>query len=179
MRTEVAVWDPLVRVVHWALVGSVATAWLTHEGPSWLHDGAGYLLLALVAVRLGWGLVGPAHARLTSFVRGPTATLAYAGRWLTGREERHLGHNPLGGWMILALLASTAVSGLTGWLYTTDRFWGVEWMEELHELSAALLLVLIALHVGGVLLASVRHRENLVRAMISGRKPAEPGGSSR
>lgn len=173
---EVAVWDPLVRVFHWSLVLSFAVAWLSAEEVRWLHVWAGYAAGGLIAFRLLWGLVGPRHARFARFVRRPAAVRRYLGDLLRGRETRHLGHNPAGGAMILALLASMAGLCLTGWLGTTDAFWGVDWVEGLHEALANLLLVLVGLHLGGVLLASLRHRENLVRAMVTGRKrAAEPG----
>jgi cytochrome b len=96
----------------------------------------------------------------------------YLADMVTGREKRYLGHNPAGGAMIMALLVTVMLLGLTGWMQTLDRFWGEEWLEESHELLANGLLVLIAAHVGGVVLASWRHRENLVYGMISGRKRA-------
>lgn len=172
---RVHVWDAGVRGLHWLLVATVAAAWLTTLGLLRWHEPAGYAAAAIVAARVGWGFVARGHARFASFVRGPRATLAYAARVLGHREPRYLGHNPLGGWMVLALLACAAALGLTGWLYTaTDRFWGEAWLERLHAVLAWLLLALIGLHVLGVLFASVRHRENLVRAMVDGAKAA-PG----
>jgi cytochrome b len=88
-------------------------------------------------------------------VRGPRATLAYARRVLAGREPRHLGHNPLGGWMVLALFACILGLALTGWLYTTDRFWGDETVERVHVALAWTMLALGRLHVGGVLLGEL------------------------
>lgn len=164
------VWDPLVRTGHWLLVASVALAWLTHEGGGRWHEWIGYVSLAVVGVRLAWGLAGPRHARFAQFVRGPSATLAYAKQVLTGREPRHIGHNPLGAWMIVALLLTVALAGASGWLYTTDDYWGVHWVEETHEFFAVALLWLAALHVGGAVFASLRHGENLVAAMWHGRK---------
>jgi cytochrome b len=163
------VWDPVVRIGHWLLVSSVAGAWLT-RGPGDWHVRIGYVALAVVAVRLVWGWIGPARARFREFVSSPAVTLLYARQVLAGTERRHLGHNPLGGWMIVALLLDVALVGVTGWMFTTDRYWGVQWVERLHELLADALLVLVALHVSGVLYASWRHRENLVAAMIHGRK---------
>jgi len=109
-------------------------------------------------------------------VRGPRAVLRYAVQLRAGREARHIGHNPLGGWMVLLLLACVAGLGLTGWLYTTDRFWGMAWLDQLHQALAWALLALVALHLAGVLFTSLRHRENLVAAMFSGDK--QPPGAN-
>lgn len=168
----VRVWDLVVRIGHWTLVTTVIGAWITHEGPAWLHEVLGYVMLAIVAVRLVWGFVGSEYARFKSFLRSPHETIAYARRVMAGTEVRELGHNPLGGWMILALLATAMVAGLTGWLMLTDAYWGVAWVEELHEISAILILILAALHVAGVVFTSRRHGESLVAAMLTGRKRA-------
>jgi len=93
--------------------------------------------------------------------------------WFTRTGGRFIGHNPLGGWMIVALLIIIAAAGLSGWLYTTDAYWGVKWVADLHEALSDILLGLVALHLGGVALASFRHRENLVAAMLHGRKRPE------
>lgn len=166
------VWDPLVRVLHWVLVASVAIGWFSTLGwgTAW-HNAAGYAALAVVLLRLVWGLaLGGRFARFRQFLRSPRATLAYGARVLAGREPRYLGHNPLGGWMIVLLLATVAAIGITGWLYTTDAFWGDEMVERVHRTLAWALLGLIALHLAGVAFASWRHRENLVAAMLHGRK---------
>lgn len=168
----VRVWDPLVRIGHWMLAPGIALAWLTRAGGGAWHERIGYVALAVVAVRVAWGWLGSAHARFADFVRSPAATLHYGRRMLAGREPRHIGHNPLGGWMIVALLCVTALASLSGWLYTTDRFWGVEWVETLHATLADALLALAAAHVAGVAFSSWRHGENLVAAMVHGRKRA-------
>ena len=162
------VWDALVRVAHWTLVACVAAAWFTHQR---LHEWIGYTALAVVALRFLWGWIGSRHARFTSFVLSPEKTLRYVGALIHGTEPRYLGHNPLGGWMIVALLSGVAIVGATGWLAVTDRYWGVGWVRDLHELCADGLLALVALHVAGVVQAGLRHRENLVRAMLTGTKP--------
>ena len=128
MSENIVVWDRLVRVLHWSLVVGIAIAWITEDGPSLLHDGAGYAVLIVVAIRLLWGLIGPKFARFYSFIRRPLDTIDYTKTVLRGAEPRHLGHNPLGGWMIIALLTCVTLTGLTGWLYTTDQFWGLGWM---------------------------------------------------
>ena len=172
------VWDPFVRVAHWTLVIGVLGAWLTseidHKAAEAVHEWLGYLVLAVLALRIPWGWIGTRYARFSQFVRPPRETLAYARTVAAGAEPRHLGHNPLGAWMIVALIVMAAAASLSGWLFVTDRFWGEEWLEETHEALANGLLALVALHVAGVVFSSLRHRENLVRAMITGRKRA-PG----
>jgi cytochrome b len=174
------VWDAAVRVLHWSLVLSLSLATLTTLG--WgndLHQAAGYVALAVVGLRLLWPLVGGArarHARFGAFVKAPRATWAYLREVLASREPRHLGHNPLGGWMIVALLATVIALAVTGWLYTTDAFWGDETVERIHTALAWWLLGLVVLHLTGVIYTSWRQRENLVAAMFSGRKRAPAPG---
>ena len=167
----VTVWDPLVRAFHWSLVAAFFTAFLV-EDPATVHEGAGYVVLGLVAFRVVWGLIGPTYARFAGFVPRPRALRAYLAALVAGRAVRHLGHNPAGGAMIVALLVAVTVTAGSGWLSTTDRFWGVEWVEELHEVAAYLTVALVGLHVAGVIASSLLHHENLVRAMLTGRKRA-------
>ncbi len=160
-----------MRGLHWLLVALVTASWFTggQRGP-W-HEWLGYGVAAVVVLRLAWGFAGSRYARFAQFVRAPRATLAYAGAVLRGQAPRYLGHNPLGGWMVLALLATLAALCLSGWLYTTEWLWGYEWLEQTHVVLGWLLLALVAAHVAGVLFTSWQHRENLVRAMVTGRKP--------
>ncbi|WP_395703708.1 cytochrome b/b6 domain-containing protein [Aquabacterium sp.] len=171
----VPVWDRPVRLLHWTLVASVVLGWFTTEWRTGWHQPVGYAGLAALVLRLLWGCVGSRHARFAQFVRGPRATLAYARALSARRAPRHLGHNPLGGWMIVALLGCIAGLALTGWLYTTDWLWGDETVETVHRALAWGLLGLVALHVAGVLFTGRRQRENLVAAMFSGRKRAPAG----
>ena len=171
------VWDLAVRVLHWALVVSVALAWATTEWLVRWHQPVGYVASALVAARLAWGFAGGGrYARFAQFVRRPSSTWRYARLALRGREPRHIGHNPLGAWMALALIGTVAALGLSGWLYTTDLLWGDETVERIHLALAWTIVVLVAIHVGGVVFASVRHRENLVVSMFDGRKRAARNG---
>ena len=167
----VPVWDRFVRVFHWSLVGLIAAAWLT-EDLKRVHHWIGYTVLALVAARLVWGVIGSPHARVAHFVAGPARISAYLRDLLHGTERRYMGHNPAGGAMIVALLTAILVTCVSGWLMLTDLFWGSETMENIHEVAATVILVLVAGHVAGVVWESLRHRENLVRAMITGRKRA-------
>jgi cytochrome b len=147
-------------------------AWTTRHGGGRWHEWFGHAACAIVALRLLWGLVGPRYARFAQFLRSPAATLGYARQVFARSEPRHLGHNPLGGWMVVLLLTAVALTVVSGWLYTTDEFWGVQWIEALHGASSDALLALATLHVAGVLFTSARQRENLVAAMIHGRKRA-------
>ena len=170
---RVRVWGRLVRVLHWSLVGSVAIAALSlidALGLSRWHEPAGYVALTIAAIRVVWGFTRSGHARFASFVRSPRATLNYLRLVIKRSEPRTLGHNPLGGWMILALLVCVMALAFTGWLYTTDMFWGSEAVEDVHRVLAWTLLGLVAAHIGGVIFTSVRHRENLVKAMFDGEK---------
>lgn len=170
------VWDIFVRVFHWSLAASFVVAWLTGDDWKTLHLWAGYTVAALIAMRLVWGVVGPPNARFSRFVKSPLVVAAYLKDVVTGREARHLGHNPAGGAMILALLATLAGLCLSGWLMTTDAFWGSESMEMIHETLSNVALGLVGLHIAGVLWTSFRHRENLAHAMVTGKKrAAEPG----
>jgi cytochrome b len=172
-KPAVKVWDPLVRIGHWTLVAATVGAWLTHG--KW-HEWLGYAVLAVVAVRIVWGFVGASYARFAQFVPPPAATLGYGKQVLAGHEPRHIGHNPLGGWMIVMLLTTITGICITGWLYTTDKFWGIAWVEDLHTGLTNVLIALVALHIAGVIFSSLRHGENLVAAMVHGRKRAPRDG---
>lgn len=196
---KVRVWDPLVRLFHWGLVAAVAIAWLSAEESQPLHEVAGYIVAGLVAFRLIWGLVGGRYARFSRFIKGPRDTLAYLGDMVRGSERRYLGHNPAGAAMIVALLVTLSGTAFTGWLMEEParlamlpempQIVAPAWadndgdnheygerggangpLKEVHETFANLMLLLIALHLAGVVLASVRHHENLARAMITGDK---------
>lgn len=135
------------------------------------HEFVGYGLLALIAVRIVWGFIGTKHARFSDFVTNPIVSMAYVKDIVVGHPKRYLGHNPAGAAMVLLLLIAVCSTAGTGWAMTTDALWGEEWIEELHEISAYGTIVLVAGHVIGVIVASIQHRENLLRAMITGRKP--------
>jgi cytochrome b len=171
----VKVWDRPVRLLHWTLVASIALGWLTTFLWFGAHQPIGWIALGVVVLRVVWGVSGSRHARFVQFVRAPHATFDYLRLMRRGDAPRHLGHNPLGAWMIVALLASVTVLCVTGWLYTTDALWGDETVERLHVTFAWGLLGLITLHVGGVIFTSLRQRENLVRAMLDGEKRAAQG----
>lgn len=168
----VKVWDLFVRVFHWSLATLFVVAYATGDEIEKVHVAAGYTIAALLALRVVWGFVGPRHARFSSFVRPPREILTYLRDMALLRAPRHLGHNPAGGAMIVALIAMLAATSATGFMMTTDAFWGAKWVEEVHEILANLSVALIVFHVLGVLVASFEHGENLVKAMLTGRKRA-------
>jgi cytochrome b len=172
----IRVWDPFVRAFHWALAASFAVAWLSSENWDRLHAGVGYAAGALVALRVVWGFVGPRYARFAQFVRSPNTVIAYLRALKDGSEPRYIGHNPAGGAMIVVLLVAMAATAVSGWLLTTDAFWGSRVLQLVHSALAHGLLALVVLHLIGVAIASLRHRENLPCAMVVGvKRAAEPG----
>lgn len=186
---EVKVWDPLVRVFHWSLVTAFIVAFITEDHFLGLHVQAGYTIIGLVLFRLLWGLIGTRHARFSDFVHGPQTVMAYLKSLLTRHPAHYVGHNPAGGWMVLALLVALLLTTLTGLLAygigetaagpfaaltgNPGGFWS-EAMEDVHEFLAHFTLLLVFVHVAGVAVSSLLHRENLVRAMLTGRKPLVP-----
>jgi cytochrome b len=167
---RVRVWDPFVRVFHWGVAAAFVVAYFSHGGYLAVHRVAGYAIAALVASRVLWGFVGSPHARFADFVPGPRRLIGYMGQLVRGREARHLGHNPAGGVMIVVLLVLLAALCATGVVLDTPGFRDDRNLQEVHELLTDATLACIALHVAGVAYASWRQRENLVAAMISGRK---------
>jgi cytochrome b len=198
-EARIKVWDIAVRVVHWTLLVVFFVAYFSGDEEDLLHVYAGYGVLALVAFRIVWGFVGTQHARFADFVYGPAATLRYVRSLFSSKPIHYLGHNPLGGWMVIALLLSligTCWSGLEAYGQeghgplaqhegllissasandeedgeTNGEAEGDEFWEEIHEAASNATLVLVFLHVVGVLIASAVHRENLIRSMITGYK---------
>lgn len=180
-HTTVPVWDPLVRIFHWSLAAFFLVAYLT--GDEWLsaHVYTGYAVAGLVAFRLVWGVIGTRHARFTTFVTGPATIKRYLGQLFRGRAPRYLGHNPAGGAMIVALLVCLVATAFTGAALiagdgngplagTFVAAYSGHGLKEVHEFFANLTLFLVVFHVAGVVVSSLLHRENLVKAMWTGRK---------
>lgn len=178
-RPSVLVWDAPVRVFHWLIVLSFAGAWLSAESERWrlVHVSLGYTMAGLLVFRLLWGFAGTRHARFANFVRGPGAAWRYLRSLFGPRPEHHSGHNPAGALAIVALMALIGVTAASGWATYSEL--GGEVFEELHEGAANALMALVVVHLAGVVVGSWVHRENLMRAMVTGRKPAEPGDGIR
>jgi cytochrome b len=156
------------------MVASFAGAWLTAESERLrlVHVTLGYTMAGLVAFRILWGLVGTRHARFSGFVRGPAAVARYVRGILRGQPEHHTGHNPAGALAIIALLGLAIAITASGW--ATFNEIGGGWLEKIHETVATAMLAVVGAHVAGAIFSSWLHRENLIGAMISGRKPGRP-----
>ncbi|HED33882.1 MAG TPA: cytochrome B [Gammaproteobacteria bacterium] len=209
---KVKVWDLLIRFFHWVLVVAFFIAYVSGEEESGLHIYSGYVVLSLISLRVLWGFIGTKYARFNNFVHGKDVVFRYLKSMISGNPEHYTGHNPAGGWMVMALILSlfvTTISGLQvyaleegagplanisietdvqlvsaaiaddhdkeqtheGIENEADEFWEEFW-EEVHEVAANLTLLLIFMHVAGVYVSSRLHRENLVKAMITGYKKA-------
>lgn len=183
------VWDLPIRLFHWVLVGLVATSWVTAQiggNAMQIHQWSGMSILTLVLFRVAWGFVGSTRARFSDFVRGPRAAFAYLRSLLRGAAAFYPGHNPLGGWMVLVLLASLLLQAGTG-LFANDDIMiegplarhiskeTSDWLTGIHHLNFAVLLVLIAVHVAAALFYLLVKRDNLVLPLITGRKPMTEG----
>lgn len=183
------VWDVPLRLFHWLLAAAILGAWVTYKmgtGAYAWHRWFGYAALVLVAFRIVWGLVGPRYARFTDFLRRPADVWRYARGWLSPRSAAHLGHNPLGGWMVLVLLALVGAEGVTG-LFANDEIFntgplygyvsdaGSDWFSTWHRVLANVLWYAIGLHLVAVTAYYVLRRENLVLPMITGRKSGGSG----
>jgi cytochrome b len=168
--TSYRIWDPALRLFHWLLaLGFIANAFLI-DGESRLHELVGFTIMGLVGLRLIWGLVGPQAARFASFLPSRGALTAQLQDMALGRHSAHLGHSPLGALMIFNLLGTLILVGLTGYMMTTNAFWGVKWVEEAHEILATWAELSVLAHVLAVLWESRRTGINLPKAMITGRK---------
>lgn len=215
----IKVWDPLVRIGHWTLLAAFFIAYFTEDDLLTQHVWAGYTVAGVVLFRVLWGFIGTKNARFKNFIRSPGVTVHYLADIARNRAKHYIGHNPAGGAMIVALLASIAVTTYSGLeIYAIEENAGPlagivatdglnppnldlitsahasrdedpdsddddeygdrdgehesaeEFWEEIHEASANFTLFLVILHVAGVMLASFAHTENLVKAMITGRK---------
>ena len=183
---QLKVWDPLIRGFHWTLVAAFIIAYFSHDQRMLQpHVWAGYLIIGLLLVRLAWGFIGTTYARFSDFVRAPDTVLGYMRDTFTGRARRYLGHNPAGGWMVIALLVMLALVSVTGLLlYGIDEHAGPlagiraaaggeggESLKVLHAFCTDFTVLLIMIHLAGVAAESLLHKANLMQAMVAGWKP--------
>jgi cytochrome b len=170
MSVKLRVWDPLVRVFHWALVAAfAANVFVTAPGKA-AHQWVGYAVAGLIALRLVWGFVGTRHARFADFMPGPDAVLGQMTDMATGRRRVHAGHSPLGAIMIFNLLLTMAGLAVSGYAMTTLMFFGVEWVEEVHEALVVWAEISVVVHVLAVVVESRRLGVNLPKSMVTGYK---------
>lgn len=166
----VAVWDLPLRLWHWAFAVCVVAAWSTPTVYDRLHRVVGYAVLGLLALRLLWGFWGSRYSRFRMVGVRLRAAPRYLWNLRRGITGRYIGLNPAGTLMLVALLLALAVSTITGAMSVTVTFFGVWWVEDTHAYSSNAVIVLVVLHVLGVVLMGLLQRENLIRAMITGRK---------
>ncbi|MGD8567919.1 MAG: cytochrome b/b6 domain-containing protein [Gammaproteobacteria bacterium] len=184
VEKQIKVWDPLVRSFHWVLAGSFLVAYASGEDFLTLHSWAGYIIGVALLIRIVWGFVGTPYARFKDFVTSPGKALQYAKDTLSMRAKRYIGHNPAGGLMIITMIVSLLITTFTGIalfgaaeqagpmasLFAASGSIWEDPLEEIHEFFANFALLLVAIHVAGVIVESLIHRENLVGSMISGFK---------
>jgi len=172
-KTKILVWDAPTRVFHWLLAFCFVAGYLTSEGRGvvGVHVALGYTMVGLIAFRVVWGLIGTRYARFGSFIRGPEAVASYASDMLNPNAEHPVGHNPLGAVSIVLMLLTSLAIVYTGWVYFNG---GAHSLKELHEGAAGLMLAMVAVHVAGVIFASMMQRENLASSMLSGYKQGRP-----
>jgi len=200
MGKEKRIWDIFIRVFHWALVIAFSIAYISGDDGSTIHVYSGYVVLGLISARVVWGLIGTKYARFSNFICNKARVITYLKSLLTGKPEYYPGHNPAAGWMVIALIVSLFLTTLSGLqLYAVEEgqgpfannlpeiqlistaiadsnehsgnggFWGEFW-EAIHEAFANFTLLLVVIHISGVLLSSLLHKENLIKAMVTGYK---------
>lgn len=174
MLQRILVWDLPTRVFHWSFALSFAGAYLTAESERYrdIHLALGYVFLGMLVFRLVWGLVGTAYVRFRAFWFKPAEIVAYLRALLSPHPQHYVGHNPAGGVAIFLLLALGLLISVSG----LGLYWEIgdeDWFEELHEIAANMMLLVVGVHIAGVLVSSVLHKENLVRAMLTGYKTAD------
>ncbi len=201
---SIKVWDILIRIFHWSLVISFAVAYISSEEENPVHIYSGYTVLGLIVFRVIWGFVGSKYAKFSDFIRSPKVVYSYVQQNIAGNPQHYIGHNPVGGWMVLAMIIVLFVVTLSGLkVYAIEEGKGLlavstvnlspvplaiaeeedddddkkntneadeEFWEEIHEVSSNLMLLMIVLHIIGVVVSSRKHKENLVKAMLTGYK---------
>ena len=168
-----------MRLIHWGVAGAVLANAVFTDPEKQTHELVGYAALGLVATRLVWGLIGTRHARFVAFPPNPVAAVRHLWGLRRGATGVHLSHNPAGALMVYNLWATLIGMGVTGYMMTTPSFFGLEWVEDLHEGLFTWLMISVALHLLGVALDSRLTRVNLVRAMLDGRKRLPPAARTR
>jgi cytochrome b len=173
MKQRILVWDLPTRIFHWTLALSFMLAFVTGESERWsdLHLLLGYTVLGLIAFRLIWGFTGSHYSRFAAFVPRPSTALRHLVQLLRGEAHASIGHNPAGAVAIVLLLLLGAASGVSGW--AVYREMGGDWLETVHETLSDLMLAVVVCHIAGVVASSILQKENLIIAMITGKKQGD------
>ena len=169
-RQPIKVWDPLVRLLHWSLVVLFTSNALFTDPESRTHRMVGFMIVGLLALRLFWGLAGTEYARFSSFPPSPRAAIGQVREMLGWQSRAHAGHSPLGALMIYNLILTIGLIALSGWMMTTNRWFGIEWVEELHEAAVTWAEISVVAHIAAVFVESLRLRINLPKSMVTGYK---------
>lgn len=167
---NIMVWDPLVRLIHWSLAIAIILNGAIVDEESSLHEWIGYFAVGLIGVRLIWGLIGSSYARFSAFPPNPVAAIRHLVALSRGDKTVHLSHNPIGALMAYNIWLTVLLLGITGYMMGTISFFGVDWVEEAHEMAFNWLVFSIILHIGGVMFDTWRTGVPIVSAMINGRK---------
>ena len=169
MRSDY-VWDAFVRIFHWSLAGLFLANAILLDPDAQIHRWVGYGVMALVLLPLVWGFIGSTHARFENFPPDVRHSVEQLKDMIARRPTPHAGHSPLGALMIYNLFATILAIGATGYLMTTNTFWGIAWPEELHEALVTWAEISVALHVLAVLFESHRNKVDLAGSMVTGYK---------
>lgn len=198
MSEKRLVWDLPLRLFHWVLVLSIAASWYTAENSeeyvtygdnvvsyTQIHFWLGYWALGLIIFRVIWGFIGPQHARFTQFLKGPRQVLGYAGKFLKRDSPASIGHNPMGGWVVVLMLLMIGAQAVTGlFLIDNTEIYPAPFNPSVdaalagkfgsfHHWNFNVLLGVIGLHVFAILFYLFFKRQNLIKAMLTGHKPAD------
>lgn len=181
IQNKISVWDPLIRLFHWTLVASFVVCYFTQEENYELHLDSGYVVLGAICIRIIWGFIGTKYARFSDFVYFPGTVIRYASQLFRRKADKYIGHNPAGGAMIIILLLTLLVLTISGVcldaaenragpLADGNLFMYLDIVQDTHIISTNVMLGLIFLHIIGVFSSSYLHKENLVKAMVTGNK---------
>jgi cytochrome b len=173
-KQTILVWDVPTRIFHWLLVICFAGAWLTAESErlQMIHYAFGYSACALVFFRLLWGVIGTKYARFSQFIKNPKEMVTHIKSLLIGHQDISPGHNPVGGIVMFGLMLIILLIGLSGYLSVKEIFG--DFMSEMHEVVSNLALGLVAIHIVAAVIMSVLQKENLISAMVTGKKQGLP-----
>lgn len=167
---SIDVWDRFVRVFHWSLVSCVLLDYFVLDDGETIHQWLGYVACALVLARIVWGFIGTKYARFSDFFPTPARIIKHLRHVINGEQDTHVGHNPMGAMMMFALMVLVVALGVTGFMQGLDAYWGEEWLMDLHDTLADMLMALVAIHALAAIAMSRIEHTNLIKAMITGVK---------